>query len=160
MIKSSFRVILLISLAVLTGCASIQYAPPEQDAEAKAFISTPDKSTIYLYRDESFGAAVSMDVYLNDEFKGITGAKSYFVWTVDPGTHVIKSVAEDEETVTLETEPNKQYFVWQEVKMGIMSAGNDLHIVDEEKGMKGVKECKLIDPSAAEKIMAARKKSE
>ena len=160
MLKISSRFVFLLGLLILTGCASVQFAPTEQDTEAKAFKSTPDKSTIYLYRNESFGAAVSMDVYLDDVFQGYTGANSYFIWTVDPGTHVIKSVAEDTETVTLETEPNKQYFVWQEVKMGFMSAGNDLHVVDEEEGKKGVKECKLIDVTAAEKILEAKKKGE
>ena len=160
MIKTTLRVLSLIAFLILTGCASVQYASPELDSEAKAFKTSPDKATIYLYRNETMGAAVTMDVYLDDTFQGYTGANSYFMWVVEPGSHVIKSVAEDEETVTLETEPNKQYFVWQEVKMGLMSARNDLHIVDEEQGMKGVKECKLVDVSAAEKILASRNKSE
>lgn len=154
--------ILLVTLAfaflLLQGCATVQMASSEADNAAKAFNATPDKSTIYFFRDEFMGAAVTMDVYLDGQFMGFTGANSYFQWIVDPGEHQIKSVAENDEELKFTTEPGKIYYIWQEVKMGIMSGRNALHIVDEARGKKGVMDSKLIDPSAAEKIMASRKK--
>jgi hypothetical protein len=62
---------------------------------------------------------------------------------VPPGPHEVKSVAENTSVVKLETEPGKAYFVWQEAKMGLLYAGNQLHLVDEATGRKGVAECKL-----------------
>ena len=158
--KNLLIAIILVSATILSGCATTTLAPQSADSDAKAFNATPNKSTIYLYRNESFGAALTMDVYLDDKFQGYTAANSYFMWVVDPGEHVIKSVAEDTETVTLETEPNKLYFVWQEVKMGFVSGGNDLHIVSDEEGKNGVNECKLIDSTAAEKILKVRNKND
>jgi len=155
--------ILFIAFAVaflfLQGCASVQMASSEADTAAKSFNASPEKSTIYLFRDEFMGAAVTMDVFLDGKFQGFTGANTYFVWTVDPGEHEIKSVAENDEVVKLTTESGKIYYVWQEVKMGLMSGRNALHIVDEERGKKGVMASKLIDASAAEKILATRNKS-
>ena len=155
--------ILFIALAVafllLQGCATVQMASTDEDSAAKAFNVTPEKSTIYFFRDEFMGAAVTMDVYLDGQFQGFTGANTYFKWDVDPGEHEIKSIAENDEQLKFTTEPNKIYYIWQEVKMGLMSGRNALHIVDEERGKKGVMASKLIDVTAAEKILASRKKS-
>lgn len=38
----------------------------------------------------------------------------------------------------------KNYFVWQEVKMGLWMARSALQTVDEATGRKGVAECKRI----------------
>jgi hypothetical protein len=39
----------------------------------------------------------------------------------------------------------KNYFVWQEVKMGMFAPRSLLQLVDEGKGRAGVSECKLIE---------------
>lgn len=148
-----------LAFLLLQGCASVQMASNEEDSAAKAFNAAPEKSTIYLFRDEFMGAAVTMDVYLDGKFQGFTGANTYFVWVVDPGEHEIKSIAENDEVVNLTTEPGKIYYIWQEVKMGLMSGRNKLTIVDEERGKAGVNASKLIDVSQAEKILAAREKN-
>jgi len=44
----------------------------------------------------------------------------------------------------IETDINKNYYVWQEVKMGAFSGGSKLQLVEEAKGKAGVKECTLI----------------
>jgi hypothetical protein len=38
----------------------------------------------------------------------------------------------------------KNYFVWQEVKMGMWAARSALQEVDEKTGRDAIKECKLI----------------
>lgn len=159
--KKKFAIVAsIVGFMLLQGCASIHVASKEEDSAAKSFNITPEKSTIYLFRDEMMGAAVSMDVYLDGKFQGYTGAQSYFMWVVDPGSHEIKSEAENDEILKLETEANKIYYIWQEVKMGFMSARNKLQVVSEERGKKGVSESKLIDVNAASKILESRKKSE
>ncbi|WP_168196438.1 hypothetical protein [Bdellovibrio sp. NC01] len=39
----------------------------------------------------------------------------------------------------------KNYYVWQEVKMGILWARTKLHKVDEAEGQAGVRQCSLVD---------------
>ena len=46
--------------------------------------------------------------------------------------------------LTLDVEQGKQYFIWQEVKMGLLYARNLLQEVDESVGRAGVLECKMI----------------
>jgi hypothetical protein len=50
--------------------------------------------------------------------------------------------------VKVNASAGRNYFVWQEVKMGMWQAGSMLHLVDEVTGKAGVAECKLIQPQS------------
>jgi hypothetical protein len=132
---------MLIAMFV-AGCASVPMASMDDDATAKSFVVASNKSAIYLYRNESLGAAIPMTVTLNGKVAGQSAAKTYFVWIVDPGTHELSSVAENTSVLKLNTEAGKAYFVWQEVKMGMWMARTLLQQVDDATGRRAVAECK------------------
>jgi hypothetical protein len=54
------------------------------------------------------------------------------------------SKTENDVTLDIDAQPGKNYYVWQEVKMGMFAARSALHLVDETTGEAGVKQCKLI----------------
>jgi hypothetical protein len=119
-------------------------ASAADSARMKMLAPLGDGALIYLYRNESFGAAVHMDVRLDGTAYGQTVAKSYMVWEVKPGNHSLVSQAENDAQLTLNILPGRRYFVWQEVKMGVMFARSQLHEVPEAQGQSGVNECELI----------------
>ena len=133
------------ALALFTaGCASVPMASMDADASAKTFTVPVSKSSIYLYRNETFGAAIPMTVSLDGRVAGQTGPQTYFLWEVDPGEHEVASHTENIATSKLTTQPGKAYFIWQEVKMGMWMARSQLQEVNEETGRKGVLECKRL----------------
>lgn len=134
---------LILSLILMYGCASINSASPELDASAKKFEKNPSTSQVYVYRNETLGAALSMPVTVDGELAGTTGPNSFFKFDLPAGKHTLTSQG-DESTIDIDTENGELYFIWQEVKMGAFSGGSHLQLVDEEKGKKGVSECKLI----------------
>ena len=135
----------LLAFAALTaGCASVKMADDSQDAQAKTFQVTPGKANIYVYRNESMGAGVKMPVTLNGKPVGETVAKSYLMLAVPAGQQTLVSSAENDSELKLTAEPGKNYFVWQEVKMGFIKARNNLQVVDDKTGRAGVTESKLI----------------
>ncbi len=146
MYRSKFGIgIAIAGLLLFSGCASTSpQAPSHIDAKAKQFATAKGKSNIYVYRNEFFGAAVSMPVTLDGENVGSTGANTYLKLRTNPGRHVITSKAETIHTLKLTTKANKNYFVWQEVKMGVISARSKLKLVSKVEGKKGVRECKMI----------------
>lgn len=148
MIKKLAVLVLLLAASLLTGCASVPMATPEHDAQAKSFAVQPGKSNIYLYRNESMGAVAKMDVVLDDKPVGQTVAKSYMKLEVSPGQHTVISKAENDDVLNINTEAGKNYFVWQEVKMGMFSPRSLLHLNDEQTGKAGVMECKLIESAS------------
>jgi hypothetical protein len=140
---TSVRLFLLVVAAYcLGGCASVPMASMDLDARAKAFEVKPDKSNIYVYRNESFGGAIPLTIALDGKVAGQTAMQTYFLFEVDPGPHEVTSIAENTTSLKLDTLPGKNYFVWQEVKMGMWMARSQLQEVDDQTGRKGVAECK------------------
>lgn len=133
------------SIALMAGCASINKAPAQADAKAKLFQANPATSQIYVYRNETLGAALSMPVTINGKLAGNTGPHSYFKFDLPAGSHTITSQG-TESKLTVTTELGKLYYVWQEVKMGAFSGGSKLQLVPDDVGRKGVAESTLIQP--------------
>lgn len=144
MIKKLILAASLVASVTLSGCASVPMASAEMDKQAKQFTTVPDKAKIYIYRDENMGAAVKMPVLLNGMAVGDTVAKSYILREVEAGEHTIISKTENDAELKLTTDAGKNYYVWQEVKMGAFSARSKLHLVDDAKGQKSIEACKLV----------------
>jgi hypothetical protein len=135
--------LIVASALLVAGCVTVPMADPAADKAAKLFTVPPGKSRIYVYRNESFGGAVTMNVFLDDRNLGQTAANTYLVADVDPGPHRILSTAENQDVFELTTVANRIYYIWQEVKMGFMFARNQLQQMDEKTGQAGVLESQL-----------------
>lgn len=116
---------------------------PQQDAEMKRFGVSPDMSRIYIYRNETLGAAIKMTVTVDGRVIGATAADTYLVAHVPPGPHTISSDAENMTMLKINATPGTNIFVWQEVKMGFGYARSQLHLVSESEGRNGVLETEL-----------------
>ena len=137
----------LISVAVIalaiSGCASVPMGDPKQNAALKTFQVAPDKAGIYIYRNESMGGAVKMDVAVDGQPIGQTAANTYLFKEVTPGKHTVSSTAENTDTLVVDVKQGTLAYIWQEVKMGVLYARTKLHLVPEEQGKKGVQETNL-----------------
>ncbi|MBT3067519.1 DUF2846 domain-containing protein [Rhodoferax sp. U11-2br] len=136
-----------IALAAVTlslvGCASVNMGDAKQDASAKKFTAPKDNTAVYIYRNESMGGAVKMDVELDGKPIGQTAAKTFLYKEVAPGKHTLSSKAENTDSLEIDAKPGALLYIWQEVKMGVLYARTKLHLVDATQGQKGVLESKL-----------------
>lgn len=135
---------LFIAALALVGCAQVPRASVDQEAKAKQFKPQAETAALYIYRDELFGGAISMPVNLNNQNLGYTGPKSFFYLNVAPGRYTIESMAENQASISIDVEAAKNYFVWQEVKMGLFQARSNLTQTDETRGRQGVQASKMI----------------
>ena len=141
------KAILAIAMvaAMTTGCVSVPMASADKDAAAKTFAVEAGKANIYVYRNETMGAAIKMPVALDGKLVGDTASKTYILLNVAPGAHTLVSKTENDSSLQITADVGKNYFVWQEVKMGAFAARSALQQVDEATGKAAVAECKLID---------------
>lgn len=144
MYRSLSRLALAGTFLLLGACVSVPMATEGEDLQAKQAAVPADKSLIYLYRNETLGAAVKMNVTFDGRDAGETASKTYFLWTVDPGQHEIVSKGENNVSLKVDAKPGQRYYVWQEMKMGMFQPRSLLHLVDEQTGRDALKECKLI----------------
>lgn len=135
---------LFIAALALVGCAQVPRATVDQEAKAKQFAPQAETASLYIFRDEMIGSAITMPVNLNNQNIGHTGPKSFFYLNVAPGRYTIESVAETTTSFSIDVEAAKNYFVWQEMKMGLMSARSQLSLTDEARGRQGVQGSKMI----------------
>jgi Protein of unknown function (DUF2846) len=143
-LRRACMVVFTLLIVFQAGCASVNKAPAASDSEAKQFSPKAGMSQVYVYRNETLGAAISMPVTVNGKLAGTTGPNSYFKFDLLPGQHTITSQGETSK-LTVTTEAGKNYFVWQEVKMGVMSGNSKLQLVADAVGRKAVLECSRID---------------
>jgi len=129
--------------ATAAGCASVQMASPQADAEAKRFTVPAGKSRIYVYRNERLGGAIKIALALDGRMMGQTAPKTYFAWDVAPGKHEIMCSGENNVRLTVDAPSGGAVYVWQEMKMGTWSAGCALNLVDGSTGRSGVMDCSL-----------------
>ncbi len=138
----SFIAIAVIAM-VISGCASVPMGDPQKDAALKTFNVAPDKAGLYIYRNESFGCGVKMDVAIDGQPVGQTAAKTFLYKEVTPGKHTVSSTSENTDTLEVNVNQGTLAYIWQEVKMGFLYGRTKLHLVSEEEGKKGVLETNL-----------------
>ena len=138
-------ILLSVILSSLVGCASVPMGDAKQDAALKTFKAPADKAGVYIYRNESMGGAVKMDVAVDGKPIGQTAAKTYLYKELTPGKHTVTSSAENTDSVDIDAKPGTLSYIWQEVKMGVLYARTQLHLVSEAEGKKGVLESSLAE---------------
>jgi PBP1b-binding outer membrane lipoprotein LpoB len=130
---------------IFSGCVQkMERAPIAEDKLAKEFKTDPDFANLYICRNESFGWAVHMPVLVNDKLIGRTEAQSYFYIKLEEGRQNIKSLTEQIQSIYVDTTKGKNYFVWQEVKMGTWVANSMLHSMNDEDGKKCVQSSHML----------------
>jgi hypothetical protein len=149
------RAIAFALSVLLVGCAdspttggdpnaAIRSAPGDTAAPDRA-APNADRATIYVYRDELFGGVIRMAVAVDGREVGLTQGKTYLVFQVEPGRHVLTSQGQPGTALTIDVRGGKTYYVWQEVKKHFLSFAyrSRLELVDEMTGRAGLEECKL-----------------
>jgi Protein of unknown function (DUF2846) len=135
----------ILAVGLVAGCASVPMAGADADAKAKTFVAPSDgHANLYIYRSESMGGAIKMPLLLDNMSIGDTGPHTYAVRQVTPGKHTVVSKTEQDVAFDIDAQAGQNYYVWQEVKMGVWAARSALHLVDEKTGEEAVMQCKLI----------------
>lgn len=141
----------ILSSALLGGCASVPLASNAENATAKSFPAPESgKAGIYVYRDSFVGKALKKDVYLDGRCLGETADRVFFYQQISASQpHTLGTESEfSPNNLTLNVAPGKNYFVRQYIKMGVFVGGAGLEQVPESEGMRVVSkpEVKLAVP--------------
>ena len=137
------KIFAALCMLIVSGCASVQMGDTQVDAKLKTFTPPKDKAALYVYRNETFGAALKMTVLLDGKILGDTASKTYLHAELEPGKHRLISKTENDSVIDFEAIAGKIYYVWQEVKMGLWQARSQLQMIDEKTGQAGVLESQL-----------------
>lgn len=131
--------LLMVCVALLTGCATTQMIKPEQPPELAA---TSDSALLVIVRDTYWGGAIVFWNYLDGKFIGETMGNTYFITNVQPGEHYIVSGTENSGVAHLDFQAGKRYFLRQGVIMGVWRARTSgFFPMTAEEAQKAVRNC-------------------
>jgi hypothetical protein len=139
-------------LFFLTSCASklpVPMASSEEDAIAKQFQTSPDRSSLYIVREERHvGHLQNIGFMIDNKVVGELENASFALVEVSPGKHVIKALGrwqnDDEIEFIVNTEKGKMYFVNMYPSMGWTKAVINYEVLDKEKGKELVVQYKRV----------------
>lgn len=137
--------ILAVPSFLIMGCASLPWASQEQDTQMKLFRPKVGKANIYVYRKEILNSGMKVDIEVDGQTVASTIANGYLVLQLEPGKHTLVSKGEEKFVLEILVESNKNYFIGQEVQIGLFSARSQFRLVDETVGKIEVAKCRLIE---------------
>ncbi len=113
------------------------------DKEAQTLpVLPPDIALIYVIRPTHYGGTIQSKLAVDKKWVGVNRENNYFYFVLDPGPHYFCSQAENRSLLSLVVEAGKTYYLQQKITMGMMKARNDLEVLSEEEGKKGLAKCK------------------
>ena len=142
-----FTIILSALFKSTAIVAASPFASAQDDAIAKRFETDPDKAIIYVYRDQRFlGSQAVLPVIVDGQVAGTTALRSYFMWSLEPGEHLISAITPaNEASVKLTTEAGALYYIRQKALFGFNSPGVSLELTNNETGRSAVLKCQRLE---------------
>lgn len=141
---------LLISLFLglfLAACARVPMESNEKNIQAKQFnLPSNDTSGLYVYRENHFGGqALRKAISIDGKEIGSLVRGTFLYTQVPAGSHTISTYSEfGKNHLDLTMSGGKNYFIKQELKMGVFFAGAKLTEVSESQGKKDIASLKRI----------------
>ena len=129
----------LSSAILLTACAPVvlMNATIEQDKLAKTFLPPEDKSLIYVFLDEP-NVKISKHVVVDGRVAGLVRPSFYVVSKVPPGRHQVGVGHAEADSISLDTEQGKTYFINARTSCEGGHSHAQLQLVDESIGKERV----------------------
>jgi len=125
------RRILFIVLLALAGCQ--QLPPTPADLQARRFETAPGMSVIYIVRDKPDHNTVPATISLDGRMSITTYEGTYYRWEVPAGEHHIAGMFADVGRITLQTQPDRVYYVQQWTKPFQQYASTYYEPVEEQQ---------------------------
>lgn len=134
------RLILFCCGVVLSACSNLGH---KFDS-----LQTPgaDEVLIYYYRPSKFvGGGVYYDVDENHKTVTTLYNGGYYPHFTSAGDKLIEASTEGKSEVFFTAEKGKTYFVRGKVNIGILMGRPSLKLVPQEKALREIQECKIVE---------------
>jgi hypothetical protein len=126
--------------AALSGCAAAVLYSFEPEQRAAWFLVPADKAVIYFYRDEQSDGTLPLVLSVDGKVVGEARPTKFLFYEVAPGHHTLVSSGAASDSIELDTEPGKTYFVGQQVECDASQLHLHLHEDKPAAGKVRVKE--------------------
>ncbi len=118
-----YAVIAFCAAVVLSGCSLNNMVPVANCPDVRGITPPAGKAALVIaetMREENYDLEDNPNIenFLDRKFIGRLRKSSFFVAAVEPGRHYVVANGENRETVLLDFEAGKTYYLEQETRMG------------------------------------------
>ena len=137
------RTALFVSIAVLSGCASMKYGDKSTEANLKQFQSVPGKVSLYVCREDALfvAAGVRSEVIVDNDPIGTLKPNTFAHIVVDAGKHDVflknDGVAFNSGHIFIEPKADDVAFLW----VGMTGHGFGTLTIDYFDNIKDARNC-------------------
>jgi opacity protein-like surface antigen len=132
--------VLLSMLWLAPALAAPPYASSDDDRKAKQAVPPAGKALVYVYRSADAGPEYAPLLLLSNRPRGQLAARSFYLFTVDPGRVELRVDAAGTRPLTLRTQAGRIYFV----RLTAGGAGAELGQVAYGAGRQEVHRARLL----------------
>jgi len=136
----------MLTISLISGCASVPMVSNEESKAAKKFTSpSAGNSGLYIYRSGGFGGVLKKDIWVDGKCIGETAPNMFFYEEVKGDKeHKISTESEfSPNNLLIKPKNGRLYFIHQYIKMGVFVGGANVELVDEIEGKNAVSNLKM-----------------
>lgn len=149
-VSNNWLLSLLVSVSCLSGlvgCVTVPLAPTHLDEYAKKFTPPLRHGRVYCYRKyEYFACAITLPLTVDGRHSTELAPNTYTYLDLAPGSHTFATTGPfaSPYSVNLNIQPQTQYFLRQDPRMGYVQ--NQFHLIatDEVRAKNDLKKCRLV----------------
>lgn len=137
------RPLLFAVILLLTACSTTKTITQSKVDKYKTLKVPEGKAIVYFVRPSVVGTIIPFRVKCNDSLIGSTTGNKYLFIVLGPNKYKFVSEAENKSELELQVEPNKIYYIEQKPKLGLVTARNQLILLNDDDGEQKLSKCSL-----------------
>jgi hypothetical protein len=143
---NKLRACLAMSNALLLSalCGFFPVPPAYAQRDPARAVPPPGTALVFVVRSERERVAAEVPVAVNAQAVGQLADGAYLVVTVAAGRTFVRAGDRVLSAVSLQTEPNRSYFVSLEAVSGVKPVRTDMRLVSESEGRRLVAQSRLV----------------
>lgn len=120
-----------MALLLLAGCAT---GPKYSEMKGSIPPLRSDQGRVFVYRDSSFGAAISPSVAINGKIVGVSRANGFFYTDLPAGNYRMSAETEVERSLTFTLATGEIKYVKASISFGIIAGRINFDLVNQAAG--------------------------
>lgn len=120
-----------LALLLLAGCAT---GPKYSEMKGTIPPLRSDQGRVFVYRDSSFGAAITPSVSINNKIVGVSRANGFFYADLPAGNYRMSAGTEVERSLTFTLATGEVKYVKASISFGIIAGRINFDLVNQAAG--------------------------
>lgn len=121
----------VLTLLVLAGCAT---GPKYSEMKSTIPVLRSDQGRVFVYRDSSFGAAITPSVAINGQIVGVSRANGFFYADLPAGNYRMSAETEVERSLTFTLAAREVRYVRASISFGLIAGRINFDLVNQAAG--------------------------